>query len=298
MVITRVKTPLAQAFDIPIIGDDLSKVNHIIDLWSQPCLENAEVWAYALYHAAPTLLVSILKPELIDINIKHPGRKETKGKKMRFFPVWLTRGTIFEIPVPRWQVFRLFEFSQRIGFYFLVADATEDFVINWTSMAYQWQGCQQADPAPAFTFERQDISVWRSGAAVTNQLFNQGSLQFIQDAQLVGGTNRVRILKDCIPMFQMRCVTKPFNILSDCLVRSWRIMSNQSQDPIADGRMSGAGQSGSEIILTRGPYGSFPAGSEFWVEYTSTEGTSGLEYYQWSMTSTTVPLDPHFGPDP
>ena len=44
-----------------------------------------------------------------------------------------------------WQHFRVFDFTERIGWYFIVVDKTTDFLVNWASMAYQFSGCTVAD---------------------------------------------------------------------------------------------------------------------------------------------------------
>lgn len=134
--------PQAMPFDIPFIGDDLAKIGRAIDLYSSPCSPTAEIWVYGFFQAVPTLFISLLKPELIDINIRHRHGRPRKGKRLRFIASAVFRDAIIEIPVPRWAVFRIYEWTQRIGWYLLVADATEQFAINWMSLAYAYGGCK------------------------------------------------------------------------------------------------------------------------------------------------------------
>jgi len=134
-------TPRPWGSGIPLIGDDLAKIGAIVDLYAAPCSPTAEIWVYGFFQAIPTLAASLLKPEIIDINIKHRRGKPRKGKKFKFDAGFFFRDAIVEIPVPRWVVFRVYELSQRIGWYFLVADATEDFTINWMTAAYKYNGC-------------------------------------------------------------------------------------------------------------------------------------------------------------
>ena len=136
-----VQTPTAQLYDLPIIGDDFAKVGRIIDMWSDPCKPTAEIWVYGFFQAFPTLFISLVKPELIDVNIHKGSHKSRRGKKFRMRPNAIFRDSLINIPVPNWRVFRIYEWSQRIGWYFLVADATETFAINWISTAYMWTGC-------------------------------------------------------------------------------------------------------------------------------------------------------------
>jgi hypothetical protein len=137
-----VSTPKKQLFDIPIIGDHLAKIGRVIDLWADPCKPDPVVWVYAFWQAIPTFAASLTKPELIDINIEHRRGKPRKGVKNKMKVDLLLRDALIEIPVPRWVPFRVYELSQRIGWYFLVADATEQMAINWMSLAYRYNGCQ------------------------------------------------------------------------------------------------------------------------------------------------------------
>jgi hypothetical protein len=137
------QSPSAQLFDLPIIGGDLAKVGRIINIYATPCSPYVEVWVYAFWQAIPTLFITLTKPELIDISIHKGNHKPRRGKKARFRASAIFRDALIEVPVPSWRVFRIYEFFQRIGYYFLVADALEDFSINWLSMAYKMQGCNQ-----------------------------------------------------------------------------------------------------------------------------------------------------------
>lgn len=136
-----VQTPKPWYETIPIIGGHFAKIGQTIDLYADPCSPTAGVWVYGFFQAIPTLAASLLKPELIDINIEHRHGKPRKGKKFKFDASIIFRDAIIEIPVPRWVFFRIYEMSQRIGWYFLVADASEDFAINWMTAAYKYQGC-------------------------------------------------------------------------------------------------------------------------------------------------------------
>jgi len=142
MPYSLIKTPQFQPFDLPFIGDDIAKIGRIIDLYKVPCTPTGEIWVYGFFQAIPTLFISILKPELIDINIRHRRGRPRKGKRLKFIAAALFRDALISIPVPRWVVFRIYEWTQRIGWYLLIADATEQFAINWMSLAYKYQGCQ------------------------------------------------------------------------------------------------------------------------------------------------------------
>lgn len=158
------KTPEAQIYDLPVIGNDLSKIGRIIDLWANPCSPTPELWVKGFFTAIPTLFVSVTKPEIIDVNIPHRGRKQRKGKKLRLRPRDIFRDALIEVPVPRWVVFRLYESYQRIAYWFLVADALEDFGINWMSLAYAWNGCANIN-IPYINWERFPTRQPHSGGA-------------------------------------------------------------------------------------------------------------------------------------
>lgn len=142
MTAALVQTPTGKLYDLPIIGDDFAKIGRIIDLYVQPCSPEPILWVYGFFQAIPTLFVTLTKPELVDISVKKGGHRPRTGRKSRFRANAVFRDALIEIPVPRWVAFRLYEWGQRIGWYFLVADALEDFAINWMSMAYKYEGCQ------------------------------------------------------------------------------------------------------------------------------------------------------------
>jgi hypothetical protein len=135
------QAPGPMGSDLPIIGDDIAKIGRIIDLYATPCSPDPGVWVLALWHAIPTFAASILKPEAVDISIRHRRGKPRKGKKFKFKASHLFPDAYLQIPVPRWVFFRIYELSQRIGWYFLLADAAENLGINWMSTAYKWAGC-------------------------------------------------------------------------------------------------------------------------------------------------------------
>lgn len=136
------KSPSAQVFDIPLIGDDLQKIGRVLDLYADACSPHPTLWVLAFWQAVPTAFISLKKPELIDINIAHRRGKPRKGKKFKFNADFIFRDAIVEIPVPRWVPFQIWELGQRIGYYFLVADVAENFLINWSTLAYKYEGCK------------------------------------------------------------------------------------------------------------------------------------------------------------
>lgn len=154
----KVQTPRGAAYDIPIIGDHLARTGRIIDLYATPCTPDPMVWVLAFWHAAPTFAASITKPQIIDIDIPHRNRKPRRGRGLRFYSRLVTQlDAVINVPVPRWAAFRLYEFGQRIGWYLLVADATENFAINWMSLAYLYGGCKE--PNVPYILRRSDNEI-------------------------------------------------------------------------------------------------------------------------------------------
>lgn len=285
-----------QTFDIPIIGDQLAKINHAIDLWANPCMPNAEIWIYGLFHSVPTLAISLLKPEIIDLNIEHRGRKPRKGKKLRFIPDILFRDALVEIPVPKWHVFQVYEFSQRIGWYFLVLDATTDFVINWQTMAYQWQGCQEVNPPPYFIAE---IPAASSMTGFTDGWFPL-PWGFTTQHRIVPLTNpvRARILDTCIPLFRFSGNFKPFAGSPAARVTGWRIRSSVAPQVVFERQLDPALGFDINVSESTIPFGEYPAGTEFWMEIHKLGGAIGTNGLTFSMTSSRAPWHTPFGPDP
>lgn len=168
-----VQSPTAQLYDLPFIGDDVAKIGRVIDLYAAPCQPTAELWVYAFWHNIPTVFISLLKPELVDINIHKGGHRPRKGKRAKFRANAVFRDALIEIPVPSWKVFRLYEWGQRIGWYFLVADTLEDFTINWMSTAYMWQGCPGLE-TPYATWEATSALMLVQEAGIDVPLSNIG----------------------------------------------------------------------------------------------------------------------------
>lgn len=150
MAVSIMTTPSYQHYDIPLIGGQATKIGRIIDLWTAPCNVTPQINAFAFFQAIPTLLWSAVKPEIIDTNIVDSHRHRKKKPRPRFDVHDIWRDNLIDIPLPRWAIFRAAEFLDRVGWYFLIADATEDFIINWVSTAYLYVGCRLPYDAYAY----------------------------------------------------------------------------------------------------------------------------------------------------
>lgn len=154
---TKVATPQGSWFDVPIIGSHIAKIGRIIDLWSDPCAPTPEIWAKALWGATPTALLTAAKPELVDIDIPSRRPRPRKGLRGAAAAALKLTDNIVSVPVPRWRAFQAFELSELAGFYLFLASIAEDAIINWMSLAYEYQGCEIPGIAHFYAHSTQDL---------------------------------------------------------------------------------------------------------------------------------------------
>jgi hypothetical protein len=284
------KSPRAQLYDLPIIGDDLAKVGRVIDLYAAPCQPNAEIWVYGFFQALPTLFITLTKPELVDIDIKKGGHRPRKGRKARFRASAIFRDAIIQIPVPRWVVFRVYEWTQRVGWYFLVADALEDFALNWVSMAYMYNGCE----VPQLAYCNRLNSHLLQGSSTTPQF-----RRFVWNTAAVSNVGQnstvTRLILDGDYLVNWTCEFQP-----------WAIPS-QSQLPlttmlVVDGQPAEVGElghrpdgtayaSGSAIVTRFGPPDPVLQVGGVWADANKVCWQDGT----WTVSRT---RDTALGPDP
>jgi hypothetical protein len=141
MSFTKIFGPDFQPYDIPLIGDDLANIGRVVDIIAQGCNSRPTIWVKGFFQAIPTLIWSAFKPEVWDIDIPSRHRRRKKPKNLLFRAMDMIPDSLITIPVPRWTPFIINEALERIGWYFLIADALEDFTINWMSTVYQYNGC-------------------------------------------------------------------------------------------------------------------------------------------------------------
>lgn len=282
---------------IPLIGGDLSQIGQALDytVYCRPA--SADLWVYGFFHAVPTLVVSLIKPEIRDINIGHKGRKPRKGKLLSFFVNALLEGTYKNDLVPNWKVFQFGELAQRIGWYMLVLDATSDFAINWTSMVYQWNGCDLVPQSPSFLMERDNVAAISSGAAGW-RTYISGSFVEGYQAGLAPTPGRVQISEACAPFFSLDFDPKPWPGNPETQVTGYRIRSFNPDLLVDEWRPDDPRSDGGGTSHAIPPLRFVPAGTEFSVEYYMTDGAVGLNHFRWSMTSTDHQPSAPLAPDP
>lgn len=117
------------------------KVTRILEMWAQPCNVNPIIWVTAYLAASPTLAVAFLEPDCLDLaydrfRLGHkPKRKGHQNINALLSPIGIPKKGLNTV------AFALGALAQRVGFFLTLIDATQDWVIHGTSLAYQWNGC-------------------------------------------------------------------------------------------------------------------------------------------------------------
>lgn len=135
--------PTAPTFNprsIPIFGEQISKIGQVYDILASPCDVSTSIWIKAAFHATPYLLLALTTPECLDIDLHRGGRRHKRLRRFRFRWTQILQPTLVIRGAPTVVRF-LFNAYERTAWYLLVVDASLDFVVNWTSMAYQWSEC-------------------------------------------------------------------------------------------------------------------------------------------------------------
>lgn len=151
--------------DVPIIGPWVGKIGKIHSILSLPCGPSTDIWVTAAWIESPKLFWSIFAPDCLDAAAnrgKGPPRKgagnqrgahrlsrrgRARGMRVVDPTSWIGNAAN-QVPIPKGALstalFRIFGVSQATAFYFFIADAGLDFLINWTSLAMKAAGCDQA----------------------------------------------------------------------------------------------------------------------------------------------------------
>lgn len=119
------------------------KIGYVEHAWAQPCNISPIVAVLAAFDATPYMLIALYKPDLFDEATERLQRTHRKRRRGRFtFVDWFRAG--YQIPVGRFQIawFNIGAWAQRIGWYMLILDAGAGWLVNWTTAAYKWSGCE------------------------------------------------------------------------------------------------------------------------------------------------------------
>lgn len=135
---------------IPVIGPWIARIGKAYDIVAQPCVTDPGIWINAAFYNIPKLAHMLFKPDPIDAaydrfsqrhRIRRTGRATVNGF------------TGPDVPIPKgpaWANIKLLgDFAQRVGWYMIVIDATTEFLVNWTTTAYQFAGCLPGSPFPS-----------------------------------------------------------------------------------------------------------------------------------------------------
>lgn len=155
---------LSSARRIPVIGKSIARVGQVIDIVSQPCPLDPVIAVEAFWHDVPTLLWSLFKPDVNDLVTERAGIKHKRKPKRRFNIFDSLQGDI-QMPKGRigTAVFHLGSMAQRVGWYLLIADATTEFLVNWTSTVYEWTGCDIIGAPFAAGYGNPNFQVYNAG---------------------------------------------------------------------------------------------------------------------------------------
>lgn len=127
---------------LPIVGPWISRIGHVIDIFATPCSPSPEIWVKAAFISSPRLAYLLVKPFLlatewhIRTSTNHRKLKGIARLGAEFTPQFTGEGR------PGWVVFKnLGDLILKIEWYFMIIDRTTEFAVNWTSLAYSYQGC-------------------------------------------------------------------------------------------------------------------------------------------------------------
>lgn len=142
--------------DVPLIGPWTSRIGKVNRILGFPCHPSPEIWIEAFVSAALHGVLSIVSPTCIDYAMSRFGRQKPRGrhgapggpgprkprlhsdpyKVLPLGKIGLTgKGGLFAL--------RGAELLRALGWWLTIIDATTDGLVNWTSLAYQWSGCDQ-----------------------------------------------------------------------------------------------------------------------------------------------------------
>lgn len=137
------------------LGPWQPKVTRIRQLWVQPCNVNPFIWVAGYFAASPVILFNILSPDCLDYTADRVRRGHRRRRKMKWSITDHSDPINLKGDAAGWFAFKGLQLAQRVGWYFLIADATLDWVIHGTSFAYQWSGCEDPN-APRATLEMEN----------------------------------------------------------------------------------------------------------------------------------------------
>lgn len=134
-------TTFYAAKKIPVIGNTIYHAGRLYDLWTTPCNTGWRITVEGFFAYAPTLIWGLYGPGMIETVKQRFGRGHSRRAKGKF----IAKEWDQKIPVPKAAIYQISwtvtNIIERIGWFLIIADATTDFLLNWTSMVYAVEGC-------------------------------------------------------------------------------------------------------------------------------------------------------------
>lgn len=134
---------------LPIVGPWMGRLGMVREILTQPCSPEPAMWVSAFFDKGlPKFLWSALKPGPRDYaDIRRPRSSPGHGRRRRFtFDVQdVLSGELADTEAQGWAKFLLNPVIAELlkaEFWFLIASATADGALWWTSTAYRYAGCQ------------------------------------------------------------------------------------------------------------------------------------------------------------
>jgi len=143
------KNPLPyskQVGKLPVVGPWYSRLGRIHNYMIAPCALEPYAIFQAAVVAAPRLVYGLFGPDCTDDAwdyLKGKGKGHKKGAIFKTLGKRAPAGAI--APGVRDLFIPMGDFAQRVGWYITLIDQTSEFLVNWTSLMYQYQGCKAND---------------------------------------------------------------------------------------------------------------------------------------------------------
>jgi hypothetical protein len=129
-----------QPDDLPLIGGFISKIGKVRRIQAEECEPGAAIAVLAFWHSAPLIVWSLFGPDCIDLFDERRGRSHKRRRIQVFKDGHIIRATQ-NVRGWGWAIFRIGDLAQRASWYFAVADAGTDLIVNWMSLAMKFSGC-------------------------------------------------------------------------------------------------------------------------------------------------------------
>jgi len=278
---------------IPIVGSQIYKVGQVADIVTQACSPDPEIYILAAFANVPMLLWSLVKPDPVDYVADRFGQHHHRRRRNRF--------SIGDINIGdpgqgnghlRWASFRGTQILQKVGWYFVVIDATTDFLVNWHSMAYRYSGCQ--DPTSGYAQSTDDNGFeFLSGGADFG--CSGGSPSFTPGFAAFTGSVGTLLPGAHSIAANISFVDRPGSVMGTVTGVELRSSNpNTGNTPIDISALGPGGNQGGSFL--RNGYNVLEPAQSYTLWIKSTPGW--IRVQRWSLSLTGWPQNPGYAPDP